>query len=808
VANGSYLGFELNGVSGSPGSPIVITDPGHDAVIETNGSCCNWSTQGEVDNLYFNQVSWFVVDGLRSYDIESTVPTANLWVSQCNHLVLSNLTFENGTYWNFTQGWANKASLFVDLSSNITVEYDNISGAAASHGIYFNNDGVPLSYGDTIRNNILDDNNWSGVQFVYATNSTVEDNVIAGNGAGGAAGISLREIVDSDIVNNLVYDEMGAGIAITEDPYSAGGTLTSGDLFAYNTIVAASNGRSALLVGSGSTGTRSTVRDNILYAANNGSWASIDYQDLPGVDDLVSDHNVVQNVQDPNGTYTLSQWKGLGHENGSIAATPAQLFVNSGLDDYNLSATSPAIKAGEAMPAVNRDIVGDPRPVIGASDIGCYEVTPPVFTAFASASPTSGVFPLDVSFTGSAAAGAVPYSYTWNYGDGSSTSSAQDPSHTYNSTGTFQVRLTALDSNGSVARAYLNISVRAPPPLTSYPAISPTTPSVGQTVSFMGAATGGREPYVAWAWRFGDGASASTRNASHSYSAPGNYTVTLNVTDSASTTASASVRITASTVFQVLLSISTNTSSIPLGTTFILTALTTGGSPPYTFSWRGLPTGCASADKSVLSCKPTAQGHTNVTVTAVDGAGHSGTSLPVAVYVYPGMPPVVVSLTLSRTSFSLGETTNMTAHPSGGTGNFTSFVWSGLPFGCSSADRTSLICKPTVDGHYNVTVTVVDSEGHAGDSSPVEVDIWTATPSASSCTGPLCAIGISGSMGWTLLVLIVVVIIVVLALVAARLRGRVFPPEQPPEPAKPDEESYVESYYPDAPWDQGEPPQV
>ncbi len=53
-----------------------------------------------------------------------------------------------------------------------------------------------------------------------------------------------------------------------------------------------------------------------------------------------------------------------------------------------------------------------------------------------SASPTSGNFPLTVNFSGSASGGTPPYSYSWNFGDGG-TSSAQNPSHTYTQANTY-----------------------------------------------------------------------------------------------------------------------------------------------------------------------------------------------------------------------------------------------------------------------------------------------------------------------------------------------------------------------------------
>ena len=95
---------------------------------------------------------------------------------------------------------------------------------------------------------------------------------------------------------------------------------------------------------------------------------------------------------------------------------------------------------------------GPSCPATGGSSGG----TP--LSATAHASPTSGTAPLAVSFTGSASGGTSPYSYSWAFGDGS-TSTAQNPSHTYSSAGTYTATLTVTDSAGHTATSSVSISV-------------------------------------------------------------------------------------------------------------------------------------------------------------------------------------------------------------------------------------------------------------------------------------------------------------------------------------------------------------
>lgn len=83
-----------------------------------------------------------------------------------------------------------------------------------------------------------------------------------------------------------------------------------------------------------------------------------------------------------------------------------------------------------------------------------------------SATPTSGNAPLSVAFTGSATTGTVS-GYSWNFGDGTS-STQQNPIHSYSSAGNYTVSLTATGpgGNNTVTRSNL-ISVTTASPSTT-----------------------------------------------------------------------------------------------------------------------------------------------------------------------------------------------------------------------------------------------------------------------------------------------------------------------------------------------------
>ncbi|WP_427895355.1 PKD domain-containing protein [Kribbella sp. GL6] len=196
------------------------------------------------------------------------------------------------------------------------------------------------------------------------------------------------------------------------------------------------------------------------------------------------------------------------------------------------------------MTAADQAALGDPL-----EDLWIQGSTP--LTASASGTPSTGNAPLTVSFRGSATGGTAPYSYSWNFGDGSAVSTAQNPSHTYTTAGTYTATLTVTDSSSKTATSTVTTTVGAVgSPLTATASGNPTSGQVPLTTNFSGTATGGTPSY-SYSWNFGDGSAASSaQNPSHTYTTAGTYTATLTVTDSSSPakTATATVSVTASPI--------------------------------------------------------------------------------------------------------------------------------------------------------------------------------------------------------------------------------------------------------------------
>ena len=147
-------------------------------------------------------------------------------------------------------------------------------------------------------------------------------------------------------------------------------------------------------------------------------------------------------------------------------------------------------------------------------------------TADFGAQPVSGTSPLTVEFTDLAS--GVPTAWLWDFGDGT-TSTEQNPSHVYTTSGAFDVTQTVSNVHGAdMLQKTGFVLVDIIPPIAEFSA----TPTGGLSPLFVQFSdeSGGGVP-TSWEWDFGDGATSTAQHPSHVYASSGFYTVGLTVTN-------------------------------------------------------------------------------------------------------------------------------------------------------------------------------------------------------------------------------------------------------------------------------------
>src|SRR6266568_4455299 len=352
---------------------------------------------------------------------------------------------------------------------------------------------------------------------------------------------------------------------------------------------------------------------------------------------------------------------------------------------------------------------------------------PPPPTANFTANPTSGQAPLMVQFTDQST-GTIT-AWNWNFGDGSSFSTVQNPSHTYNSAADFTVTLTITGSGGATSSKSALIHVTGPPPptLTANFTANPTSGQAPLLVQFTDQSTG---TITAWNWDFGDGsAHSSVQNPSHTYNSVGDFTATLTITGSGGATSSKS------TVIHV-------TAPPPPSANF--TANPTSGQAPLTVQFTDQSTGTVtawdwnfgdgSAHSSIQNPSHTYTSAGDFTVTLIVSCfGNPNSSKSMFIHVTAPPPPPSASFTANPTS---GQAPLMVQFTDQSTGTVTAWNWN---FGDGSAH--SSVQNPshtyTSAGDFTATLTVTGSGGATSSASVIiHVAAPPPPPSASFTANP------------------------------------------------------------------------
>ncbi len=146
--------------------------------------------------------------------------------------------------------------------------------------------------------------------------------------------------------------------------------------------------------------------------------------------------------------------------------------------------------------------------------------------------------------------GIASYSWDFDLSNGITTeATTMTASHIYPVAGTYTATLTVIDTSGQVSTDTVQVTVSEisfdNPPVAN--AGIDKTVTVGSSVTFDGSASTDDKGIASYSWDFdlsnGITAEATTMAASHVYTSPGTYTVTLTVTDTAGQVATDAVQV-------------------------------------------------------------------------------------------------------------------------------------------------------------------------------------------------------------------------------------------------------------------------
>ncbi|TVR81371.1 MAG: PKD domain-containing protein [Chitinophagaceae bacterium] len=181
-----------------------------------------------------------------------------------------------------------------------------------------------------------------------------------------------------------------------------------------------------------------------------------------------------------------------------------------------------------------------------------------------------------VSFTNLSTVASGNLTYSWSFGDGNGSFDI-DPTHTYGSSGTYEVTLTASTSFGCSHSISRVIKVHPLP----IPDFDHEDVCLGETMNFTNLSMIDTGSITQFFWDFGDGNVSFQQNPTHLYWESGTYSVTLTVTSDkgCSNTISKQVAVHPEPIFRI---VSDGDKEFCEGESVTLSVSNTAN---YTFEW-------------------------------------------------------------------------------------------------------------------------------------------------------------------------------------------------------------------------------
>ncbi len=338
--------------------------------------------------------------------------------------------------------------------------------------------------------------------------------------------------------------------------------------------------------------------------------------------------------------------------------------------------------------------------------------------SFTSTGATTGCGSLTVNFVNNTTGGGGN-AYTWNFGDGSGTSAAINPSHTYSTPGTYTVTLAAILGSCSDADSIVNyITVNATPTAN----FTATNVCLGDVMNFTNSSVGA----TSYTWNFGDGTGTSVSTSpSYTYLTANTFTVTL-IASNGTCTDTITQNVVVNSAPQVSFTSSGATTGCGSLTVNFVNNTTGGGGNAYTWNF-----GDGSGTSAAINPSHTYSTPGTYTVTLAAILGSCSDADSIVNYITVNAAPTA---NFSATNVCLGDVMNFTNSSSGATG----YIWD---FGDATGTSSSTNPTHTYATANTFTVTLIASDGTCNDTITQNVVVNNAPQVSFTSTGATTACG-------------------------------------------------------------------
>lgn len=312
-------------------------------------------------------------------------------------------------------------------------------------------------------------------------------------------------LADSSNFRLVVSDDTSAALWDIPYPFSCSGSTTYSEDFSPVISLTTLGWNKITLSVTDSNGLNSTFTDSVYIVPGPTASFSFTGNTCFNVNDSISFTDLSSS---PSGVINSWTWD---FDDGTFSSVqnPKHHFSSAGTYDVKLTIQSGCPKDTVVTITINE------TPVVSFTN-------------------TTGCAGSDISFTDQTSAGAATIqSWQWNFGDLSSGSALQNPTHIYSLGGSYLVQLTVQTTQGCGDSASFPVTIKSTPDA----AFSISNTCLGDIVEFLNQTTINDATLITYEWDFGNsGATSTLESPTYSYPSAASYTVTLIATSTQSCT--------------------------------------------------------------------------------------------------------------------------------------------------------------------------------------------------------------------------------------------------------------------------------